>query len=148
MSPESFPPLSILLVLIGSTPRLMIKALTMLMRIMYSRCWYVRPLIIACAICTMVSVLRAQTANQFPSPTNHVNDFAGVIETPVKNHLETLLTGLKEKTKIDFYVATVDATGGQDIADFSRQLATDWKIGARTSTTKSLLLVVAVASKS
>jgi len=96
----------------------------------------------------MVSVVRAQTANQFPLPTSHVNDFAGVIETPVKNHLETLLGGLKEKTKIDFYVATVDATGGQDIADFSRQLATDWKIGARTSTTKSLLLVVAVASKS
>src|SRR6185503_1752519 len=38
--------------------------------------------------------------------------------------------------------------GGQDIADFSRQLATDWKVGARTSTTKSLLLVVSVASKS
>jgi len=96
----------------------------------------------------MVSVVRAQTANQFPPPTTHVNDFAGVIDTPVKNHLETLLTGLKERTKIDFYVATFDATGGQDIAEFSRQLATDWKIGARTSLTKSLLLVVAVASKS
>jgi tetratricopeptide (TPR) repeat protein len=95
----------------------------------------------------MVSVVRAQAANQFPPPTTHINDFAGVIDTPVKNHLETLLSGLKERTKIDFYVATVDGTGGEDIAVFSRQLATDWKIGSRTSTTKSLLLVVAVASK-
>ncbi|HEY6243985.1 MAG TPA: tetratricopeptide repeat protein [Pyrinomonadaceae bacterium] len=117
------------------------------MRIIFSRCWYVRTLVVACAICTMVSVLRAQTANQFPIPTTHINDFAGVIDIPVKNHLETLLVGLKERTKIDFYVATVDATGGQDIAVFSRQLATDWKIGTRTSATKSLLLVVAVASK-
>jgi tetratricopeptide (TPR) repeat protein len=96
----------------------------------------------------MVAVVRAQTANQLPAPTSHVNDFAGVIDTPAKNHLEILLTTLKERTKIDFYVATVDATGDQDIADFSRQLATDWKIGARTSTNKSLLLVVSVASKS
>jgi tetratricopeptide (TPR) repeat protein len=95
----------------------------------------------------MVSVLRAQTGNQLPPPTTHINDFAGVIDVPVKNHLETLLTGLKERTKIDFYVATVDATGGEDIAVFSRQLATDWKIGTRTSATKSLLLVVAVTSK-
>ena len=137
-----------MLVLIGSTPRLMIKPLTMLLRIMFSRCWYVRPLVVACAVSTMVAVVRAQTANQLPAPTTHVNDFAGVIDNPAKNHLELVLTGLKERTKIDFYVATVDATGGQDIADFSRQLAIDWKIGARSSTTKSLLLVVSVASKS
>ena len=120
----------------------------MLMRIIFRSSWYVRPLVVSCAICTLVAVVRAQTANQLPPPTTHINDFAGVIDTSAKNHLETLLTGLKERTKIDFYVATVDATGGQDIADFSRQLATDWKVGARTSTTKSLLLVVSVASKS
>jgi tetratricopeptide (TPR) repeat protein len=96
----------------------------------------------------MISVVHAQTANQFPPPTNHINDFAGVIDAPAKGHLEILLSGLKARTKIDFYVATVDATGGQDIADFSRQLATEWKIGGRSSTTKSLLLVVSVASKS
>jgi tetratricopeptide (TPR) repeat protein len=94
----------------------------------------------------MVSVVRAQTANQLPPPTTHINDFAGVIDVPVKNHLETLLIGLKERTKIDFYVATVDATG--DLAEFSRQLAAHWKIGIRSSATQSLLLVVSVASKS
>src|ERR1051325_2798618 len=149
MSPESFPPINlILLVLIGSAPRLMIKPLTMLMRIIFSRCWCVRTLVVACAICTMVSVVRAQAANQLPLPTSHINDFAGVIDTPVKNHLETLLSGLKERTKIDFYVATVDTTGAQELAGFSRELATHWKIGVRNSTTQSLLLVVSVASKS
>lgn len=96
----------------------------------------------------MVSVVRAQAANQLPLPTSHINDFAGIIDTPVKNHLETLLSGLKERTKIDFYVATVDTTGAQELAGFSRELATHWKIGVRNSTTQSLLLVVSVASKS
>src|SRR5690242_4370472 len=148
MSHESFPPDYRYCSCSWSTPRLMIKQLKMLMRIMYNRRRYVRPVVLACAICTMIAVVHAQTANQFPPPTNHVNDFAGVIDAPVKSHLEILLNGLKEKSKIDFYVATVDATGGLDIADFSRQLATDWKIGLRTSATRSLLLVVSVASKS
>jgi tetratricopeptide (TPR) repeat protein len=108
----------------------------------------VRTLVVACAICTMVSVVRAQAANQLPLPASHINDFAGVIDTPVKNHLETLLSGLKERTKIDFYVATVDTTGAQELAGFSRELAIHWKIGVRNSTTQSLLLVVSVASKS
>src|SRR5262249_34968650 len=114
--------------------------------ILFSRCWYVRTLVVACAVLTIAAMVRAQS--QFPQPTSHVNDFAGVIDTPAKNHIEGLLAGLKERTKIDFYVATVDSTSGQDIADFSRQLATAWKIGARTSTTKSLLLVISVASQS
>ena len=65
-----------------------------------------------------------------------------------KSRLDNLLQKLKEKSKIELYVATVDTTGEQQISQFSQQLARDWNIGVKTSRTKTLLLVVSVASKS
>lgn len=87
-------------------------------------------------------------SNQLPLPSSHLSDFAGVIDADTKTRLESLLQGLKEKSKIDLYVAVVESTGAQEIAPFSQQLARDWNIGAKTSRTKSLLLVVSTASKS
>ncbi len=93
------------------------------------------------------SPLMGQSGTQLPAPTNHINDFGGVLDQKTKNNLEVLLHNLKEKTKVEFYVATVDTTGGRDIFDFSRQLAAEWNLGARNSTSKSLLLVIAISSK-
>jgi tetratricopeptide (TPR) repeat protein/uncharacterized membrane protein YgcG len=90
----------------------------------------------------------AQTTQQVPAPTAHVNDFAGVLDQRTRQQLENILANMKLKTGIEFDVATVESTGGQDIFDFSRQLAKDWNIGARISAKKSLLLVVAVNEKS
>lgn len=87
-------------------------------------------------------------SQKLPAPGSHLSDFAGVIDADTKARLENLLQGLKEKSKIQLYVAVVDSTGEQEIAAFSQQLARDWKIGAKTSRDKSLLLVVSAASKS
>jgi tetratricopeptide (TPR) repeat protein len=87
-------------------------------------------------------------SNQLPAPSSHLSDFAGVIDADTKTRLESLLQGLKEKSKIDLYVAVVEGTGAQEIAPFSQQLARDWNIGAKTGRTKTLLLVVSTASKS
>ena len=89
----------------------------------------------------------AQTKPQIPAPTGHVNDFAGVVNEKTRQQLENILANLQLKTGIEFDIATVESTAGQDIADFSLQLAKDWNIGARTSTRKSLLLVLAVNEK-
>ena len=103
---------------------------------------------IAIGLFLIISVdQRAEQNSQKLTPTGHVNDFAGVIDAPTRERLEGLLQNLKEKTKVEFYVATVDATGGLDVFAYSRQLATDWNIGARNSGSKSLLLVVSIASK-
>jgi tetratricopeptide (TPR) repeat protein len=82
-----------------------------------------------------------------PAPTSHVNDFAGVVNEQARQQLENILANLKSKTGIEFDIATVQSTGGQDISEFSLQLARDWNIGARTSAKKSLLLVLAVDEK-
>ena len=91
--------------------------------------------------------LKGQTNNQLPSPTGQINDFAGVVDPQSKGRLESLLANLKAKTKVAFYVVTVDTTGGQDIFKFSQELAASWNIGSKTSSTKTLLLVISVGSK-
>lgn len=87
-------------------------------------------------------------SNQLPAPSSHLSDFAGVIDADTKTRLESLLQGLKEKSKIDLYVAVVESTGAQDVDKFSQQLARDWNIGFKSNRTKTLLLVVSTASKS
>lgn len=84
---------------------------------------------------------------KLPTPASHVSDFAGVLDADTKERVENLLNGLKDKTNVELYVAIVDSTGAQEISAFSQQLARDWNIGAKTSRSKTLLLVISAASK-
>ena len=103
---------------------------------------------LACSVFLItVTSISAQSSNQLPAPKSYVSDFAGIVDSETKSRLETVLQNLKDKTKVEFYVATVDTTEGLDIFDFSRQLAVAWNIGARNTANKSLLLVISVASK-
>lgn len=85
-----------------------------------------------------------QNQNQIPSRTGYVNDFAGALDEKTKAQLGTVLENVRQKIGIDFAVVTVPTTGGRDIFDVSRQLAVDWNVGARSTSSKSLLLVLAV----
>ncbi len=87
----------------------------------------------------------AQTGVQ--SRTGYVNDFAAVLGEPARAELTAILENLKEKTGIEFAVVTVDATGGQEIFDFSQKLAREWNLGARSSAGKSLLMVLSVSDR-
>src|ERR1041385_6894457 len=104
-------------------------------------------LISAAGLFLLVSANPFAQSTKLPAPSTHVSDFAGVIDSESKTRLDSLLQKLQEKSKVELYVATVDNTGAQGLSDFSKQLATDWNIGAKTSRTKSVLLVVSTASK-
>ena len=108
---------------------------------------YVLVLIVFVLFLLSGNPLKGQTNSQLSSPTGHINDFAGVVDPQSKGRLESLLENLKAKTKVAFYVVTVDTTGGQDIFKFSQELAASWNIGSKTSSTKTLLLVISVGSK-
>lgn len=86
-------------------------------------------------------------STQLPSPKTHINDVAGVIEAAARTRLEGVLERLKEKSKIELYIAIVDTTDGVQVADYSQRLAREWNIGAKNSRGKSLLLVISAASK-
>ncbi len=88
----------------------------------------------------------AQT-QKLPAPTGHVNDFAGVVNERTRQQLENILANVKLKTGIEFDIATVESAAGQDISDFSLQLAREWNVGSLNSRKKSLLLVLAVNEK-
>ena len=79
----------------------------------------------------LVSANPLAQSQKLPAPTTYVSDFAGVIDAETKSRLESLLQKLKEKSKIELYVATVESTGEQEISAFSQQLANDWNIGVK-----------------
>jgi tetratricopeptide (TPR) repeat protein len=99
------------------------------------------------ALFLSLGVNQLAQVKQLPAPTAHINDFAGVLDEKTRQQLENTLANLKQKTGIEFDIATVESTGGQDITEFSLQVAKDWNIGTRTSAKKSLLLVLAVNEK-
>jgi tetratricopeptide (TPR) repeat protein len=84
---------------------------------------------------------------KLPVPGTYVSDFASVIDSDTKTRLENLLQKLKDKSKVELYVVTVETTGDADISRFSQQLAQEWNIGGKTSRTKTVLLVISTASK-
>src|SRR5689334_7358385 len=104
-------------------------------------------LITAVCLFLLISVNPLAQSNKLPAPSSYVSDFAGVLDSQTKSRLENLLQKLKEKSSFELYVATVESTGTQEISGFAQQLARDWNIGAKTSRTKSLLLVVSAEKK-
>ena len=90
---------------------------------------------------------RAQRVQKLPAPTGHINDFAGVVNEKTRQQLENILAAVKQKTGIEFDIATVESAGGQDVSDFSLQLAREWNVGTRNNAKKSLLLVLAINEK-
>lgn len=98
-------------------------------------------------LCALTVTQFAQTTTQLPARTAHVNDFTGVVNADTKQQLENILANVKLKTGIEFDIAVVDSTGGEEIADYSARLAQDWGVGSHNSQKKSLLLVLAVGEK-
>lgn len=90
---------------------------------------------------------RAQNKSRLPDRSGFVNDFAGVVDDGTKQRLEVMLRNLKRLSGIEFGIVTIQTTGTRDIFDVSRELASDWNLGARNSKKKSLLLVIAVDEK-
>ncbi len=89
----------------------------------------------------------AQTQSKLSAPTGHVSDLAGTVDDAAKQKLENILANLQRRSGINLTVVALRTTGGRDIFDFSRELSSDWDIGARGSASKSLLLVVSVEEK-
>src|SRR5262245_16595638 len=95
----------------------------------------------------LISVNPLAQSQKLPAPSSYLSDFAGVIDNDSKGRLENLLQKLKEKSRVELYIVTVETTGDADITRFSQQLAQDWNIGGKTTRTKSVLLVICSASK-
>jgi len=87
------------------------------------------------------------TQSPLPAPTGYVNDFAKVLDAQTAQRLETTLTNLDQQQQIQFAVATVDTTNGQEIFDYSMAVARGWGLGAKEVQKPSLLLLVAIKDR-
>lgn len=80
---------------------------------------------------------------RLPKPSGHVNDFGEVLDSQTKSRLEVVLQNLKQRTGLEFIIATVKTVGSEDIYDYSLAVANDWNVGAPSTPTKSLLFLLA-----
>jgi len=79
-----------------------------------------------------------------PAPKTYVADRADIIDSADEQKLIGLLRELEQKTGARVIVLTVQATDGQDIAQYAFERADKWKFGANR---KSASVLVVVARK-
>jgi tetratricopeptide (TPR) repeat protein len=102
----------------------------------------IAPLLIALFLSWSLLLTNGLAQEKLPPPNGHINDFATVVDPAGKQRLETVLESLKERTGVDLVIAIIKTTGGEDLYDASLHLAGEWNVGTRTSTRKSLLLLI------
>lgn len=95
------------------------------------------------AVSALLSLASGQEQSKLPERNAYVNDFAGTIDAPTRDRLETILTNLKQRSDIDFVVVTVTTVGPEDLYQYSMRMARVWDVGVRTRPSKGLLLVIA-----
>ena len=75
-----------------------------------------------------------------PAPTGYVTDLAGVLSQQSITQLDQLCTEVDQQAHAQIAVVMIKTTEGEDIDQFSIDLATKWKIGPKSSDKGVLLL--------
>ena len=75
------------------------------------------------------------------SPTGHVSDFAGILNTQEKTDLENKLTKLNTDTSVEVAVVTIKSLEGDTIENFAVKLFEEWKIGKKSKDNGVLFLI-------
>jgi uncharacterized membrane protein YgcG len=88
-----------------------------------------------------------ESANPLPPPTGFVNDYAAVIKVETKDDLEARIEKLKEKSKIEFAVVTLETTGDKPHRDYADAVARGWGIGPKDKTGGGLILLIAIKDR-
>ena len=107
-----------------------------------TRAMVITPVLMALFLSWSLLLTTGLAQEKLPAPTGHINDFAAAIDPAGKQRLETVLEGLKERTGIDLVIAIIKTAGNEDLYDASLRVAGEWNVGTRTSTRKTLLLLI------
>ncbi len=109
-----------------------------------ARARFVAALVAIFCLLSLAANMRGQEQQtQLPARNGYVNDSAGVFDPAIKERLEAILKNFKERSDIEFVIATVKTIGSEDVYEYSLRLAKAWDVGVRNSPHKSMLLVVA-----
>ncbi len=66
-----------------------------------------------------------------PPPRGFVNDFAGVLDAPSVQHLESVIAEVREKTRGEIVVVTLADIGDRAASDVAVQIGREWGVGAK-----------------
>ncbi len=101
-----------------------------------------RKLILVLLAAVMIFSITANAGPSYPSPTREffVNDFAGVLSQDVRQKIVNIGKELQDKTTAQVVLATIDSLDGQNIEDYSIDLATKWGIGQKNKDNGVLIL--------
>ena len=75
------------------------------------------------------------------SPTNYVNDFAGVLSSSTVTRLNDLCLQVEQKAHAQIAVVTVKSVDGQDVVSYAVALYQKWGIGAKGKDRGVLILI-------
>lgn len=82
------------------------------------------------AIILLFTALAAQTV-KIPPAKAFVNDFANLLSVETRNQINDWAIELREKTGVDFTIATFPEIGSEDEVSFGVRLVSEWGIGSK-----------------
>ncbi|HPM42344.1 MAG TPA: TPM domain-containing protein [Candidatus Omnitrophota bacterium] len=80
-------------------------------------------------------------AEDIPSPTGYLNDFAGVISGEYSEKIKTIIGEIEGKTSAEIAVVTVGSIAPYDEKEYARMIFDKWKMGKKGKDNGVLLLV-------
>ncbi|MDP2909039.1 MAG: TPM domain-containing protein [Nanoarchaeota archaeon] len=82
-------------------------------------------------LAVMLIFLLPMLAVAYPQPNGHVNDFANVLSQSEEKILESKLRDFEKQTSIEIAVITTPTLDGQEIKDWTFEIASRWGVGKK-----------------
>jgi uncharacterized protein len=92
------------------------------------------------------AVLFAERVQDLPSPTNYVNDFAGVLSPETLASLNALCAQVDRQAHAQIALVTIKSLDGEPIENFATALEDKWKVGKK-GTDRGLLVIFATTDR-
>jgi uncharacterized protein len=70
-------------------------------------------------------------AQEFPDPVGYVNDYADVLTNGEEKILEAILKDYEEKSTIEIAIVTITSLDGENVEEYTNQLAEKWGVGKK-----------------
>ena len=81
------------------------------------------------AVMTLLSFAAPLSAQDFPQPIGHVNDFADVLSSSEEETLEVRLRAYEVSSSNEIAVVTIQSLEGYVIEDYAQRLGEEWGVG-------------------
>lgn len=99
-----------------------------------------------CAGLVLLCTANNISALSIPKANSCANDFAGVLSSETKTHIQKTSDALYKKCKIPVVVATIKSLEGEDIGNYAIEMARKWQIAQKDSK-KGILILLAVEDR-